>query len=189
MMASFNIKTSEMENDSREQLLEAFTQIYEAYYKRVFKYICYRIDDQSMAEEICSQIFERIMIKYPSFSGNDKSFESWLFTIAKNTLNDYYRKKQRIFHFPLDYIMDKIAPKSSPDEYILTEENNAYLLQALKHLNERERALVSLKYGAELKNTEIAQLMDLSESNVSVILCRSLKKLKKILVSGGFRYE
>lgn len=85
--------------------------------------------------------------------------------------------------------MDKIAPKSSPDEYILTEENNAYLLQALKHLNERERALVSLKYGAELKNTEIAQLMDLSESNVSVILCRSLKKLKKILVSGGFRYE
>lgn len=76
MMASFNIKTSEMENDSREQLLEAFTQIYEAYYKRVFKYICYRIDDQSMAEEICSQIFERIMIKYPSFSGNDKSFES-----------------------------------------------------------------------------------------------------------------
>lgn len=82
-----------------------------------------------------------------------------------------------------------ISPKPSPDELILTKENNSYLFEALSRLNEKERSVVSLKYGADLKNTEIAKLMGLSESNVSVILYRSLKKLKKILVSGGFKYE
>lgn len=188
-MESLNFKQHENEIMSKESMVDEFTKIYELYYKRIYKYICYRINDQYMAEDLCSQVFERIIAKYSSFSGNSITFESWIFTIAKNTLNDYYRKNNKIFHFPLDYIMDKFSPKSSPDEQILTEENNSYLLQALTHLNERDRSVVSLKYGAELKNTEIAQLMGLSESNVSVILCRSLKKLEKFLTNGGFKYE
>lgn len=170
-------------------MMEEFTQIYEAYYKRVFKYICYRIDDQHMAEELCSEVFEKIIAKYDSFSGNKMTLESWVFTIARNTITDYYRKKNQRVHFSLDYIMDLVSSKPSPDELILTEENNAYLFQALAHLSGRDRSVVSLKYGAELKNTEIAELMGLSESNVSVILCRSLRKLKKILARGGFKYE
>lgn len=181
------------ENEKRiahaETTVDQFTQIYEMYYKRVFKYICYRIDDQHMAEELCSQVFERIITKYGSFSGNDESLDSWVFTIARNTLTDHYRKKAQRFHFSLDSIMDMVSSKPSPDDLILTEENNTYLLRALGKLGERERSVVSFKYGAGLKNTEIAKLMGLSESNVSVILCRSLKKLKKILVSGGFKYE
>lgn len=183
------IDGNENEINATKTTVEQFTQIYEKYYERVFKYICYRIDDQHMAEELCSQVFERIITKYSSFSGNKESFDSWIFTIARNTLTDHYRKKKQRFHFSLDYIMDRVSSKPSPDELVLTEENNAYLFQALGHLNERERSVVSFKYGAGLKNTEIAKLMGLSESNVSVILCRSLKKLKKILVSGGFKYE
>lgn len=167
-----------------------FTEIYKTYYKRVFKYICYRIDDQHMAEDLCSQVFEKIIEKYSSFSRNNMTFEGWIFAIARNTITDYHRKnKRRGFHFSLDYIIDMVSSKPSPDDMILTEEKNSYLFQALAHLNERDRAVVSLKYGAELKNTEIAKLMGLSESNVSVILCRSLKKLQKNLVRGGFKYE
>ncbi|MHC1749142.1 MAG: RNA polymerase sigma factor [Cellulosilyticaceae bacterium] len=175
--------------NTTETTLDEFTKIYEAYYKRVFKYICYRIDDQHMAEELCSHVFEKIIVKYNSFSGNKLTLESWIFTIARNTITDYYRKKNQRLHFSLDHIIDMVSPKPSPDELILAEENNAYLFHALAKLNERDRSVVSLKYGAELRNTEIAELMGLSESNVSVILCRSLKKLKKILACGGFKYE
>lgn len=190
-METVNCEIDENEtkiNDTETTVCQ-FTQIYETYYKRVFKYICYRIDDQHMAEELCSQVFERIIVKYSSFSGNDDSLNSWIFTIAKNTITDHYRKKKQRFHFSLDYIIDMVSSKPSPDELILTEENNSYLFQALGQLGERDRSVVSYKYGAGLKNTEIAELMGLSESNVSVILCRSLKKLNKILVSGGFKYE
>lgn len=141
-MESVNFKPheSETETNDTQKMVNEFTKIYKQYYKRVFKYIC-------------------------------------------------YRTKEKKFHFSLDYIIDMISPKPSPDELILTKENNSYLFEALSRLNEKERSVVSLKYGADLKNTEIAKLMGLSESNVSVILYRSLKKLKKILVSGGFKYE
>ena len=82
-----------------------------------------------------------------------------------------------------------ISSKPSPDEFVLTEENNSYLIKSLKRLNEKERSIVSFKYGAGLKNVEISKLMGLSESNINIILYRSLKKLKKFLVSGGFKYE
>lgn len=191
MMESVNFKPheSETETNDTQKMVNEFTKIYKQYYKRVFKYICYRINDQHMAEELCSQVFEKIIEKYNSFSGDEKTLESWIFTIARNTVTDYYRTKEKKFHFSLDYIIDMISPKPSPDELILTKENNSYLFEALSRLNEKERSVVSLKYGADLKNTEIAKLMGLSESNVSVILYRSLKKLKKILVSGGFKYE
>lgn len=191
MMESVNFKPheSETETNDTQKMVNEFTKIYKQYYKRVFKYICYRINDQHMAEELCSQVFETIIEKYNSFSGDEKTLESWIFTIARNTVTDCYRTKEKKFHFSLDYIIDMISPKPSPDELILTKENNSYLFEALSRLNEKERSVVSLKYGADLKNTEIAKLMGLSESNVSVILYRSLKKLKKILVSGGFKYE
>lgn len=175
-------------NDGPSQL-DTFMEIYEAYYKRVFKFICYRVSDSHMAEELCSQVFERIISKYGTFSGSGVKLESWIFTIARNTITDYYRSKEKRFHFSLDAIIDMISPKGSPDEHILKGENNSYLLQALARLNDKERSVISLKYGAELKNTEIAKQLGLSESNVSVILCRGLKKLKKILISGGFKYE
>lgn len=187
MNCEINKKQNEIKHT--ETTVDQFTQIYNEYYKRVFKYICYRVNDQDMAQELCSQVFERIIVKYSSFSGSDECLSSWIFTIARNTITDYYRKKNQRFHFSLDYISNMLSSKPSPDECVLAEENNAYLFQALEKLSERERSVIAFKYGGGLKNREIAELTALSESNVSVILCRSLKKLKKILISRGFKYE
>ncbi|MFD1909331.1 sigma-70 family RNA polymerase sigma factor [Paenibacillus rhizoplanae] len=49
---------------------------------------------------------------------------------------------------------------------------------ALDTLSPKERNLIALKFGADLKNTEIARITGISESNVGVILYRSMRKLK-----------
>lgn len=46
-----------------------------------------------------------------------------------------------------------------------------------------------MKYGAGLKNSEIAQVMGVSESNIGVVVYRSLKKLHISLKAGGFKNE
>jgi len=51
----------------------------------------------------------------------------------------------------------------------------------LAKLSDKERNIIALKYAAELKNTDIAEIMGISDSNVGVILFRSLKKLRKEL--------
>jgi RNA polymerase sigma-70 factor (ECF subfamily) len=52
------------------------------------------------------------------------------------------------------------------------------LTKALDILNKSERNIIGLKFGANLKNTEIAKILGITESNVGVIICRAMKKLK-----------
>lgn len=102
VMETVNFEIYEEKNKTNfyEITVCEFTEIYKTYYKRVFKYICYRIDDQHMAEDLCSQVFEKIIEKYSSFSRNNMTFEGWIFAIARNTITDYHRKnKRRGFHF------------------------------------------------------------------------------------------
>ena len=51
----------------------------------------------------------------------------------------------------------------------------------MREFPQREQDIVSLKFDAELSNTQIAQIMDLTEANVRVILFRTLRKLREIM--------
>lgn len=176
---------------AREEILssEEFTRIYNFYYKRVYKYICYRINNQYAAEDICSQVFETLISKYHTFSEEKSRFEVWLFAIVRNSVTDYYRRLKKGSHFSLDSLLDMVLPKPSPEELMIRDDNNQELFKALAKLRDKERNILAMKYAAGLKNTEIAALLGVSESNIGVVVYRSLKKLHKALEAGGFKYE
>lgn len=80
---------------------DEFSQIYEIYFNRVYKYICYRINNHYEAEDLCSQVFETVITKYHTFSEEKAKFDVWLFAIARNTVTDYFRSRKKRFHFSL----------------------------------------------------------------------------------------
>lgn len=161
-----------------------FTYIFETYYKRVFNFIYYRVNCRYTAEDLTSQIFEKVMLKFDTYS-ESKSFEVWLFTIARNVVNDYFRSLKRHNFLSIDAIKELISKERTPEDIVEIAETNGKLLKALNVLNERERGIVALKFGADLKNVEIAEVLDLTESNVGVILFRTMKKLKEELEREG----
>lgn len=158
-----------------------FTYIFEDYYKRVYNYIYYRINSHHSAEDLTSQIFEKVMIKIGTYDKEKAPFEVWLFGIAKNVVNDYFRDLNKHNIFSIDSIKELVSGKNSPEDIVVIKETNEKLSNAIKILNTRERNIIALKFGANLKNVEIAEVLNLSESNVGVILYRSMKKLKKEL--------
>jgi len=166
-----------------------FTEIYEMYFDRVYKYIYYRIQNQYEAEDICSQVFERVISKYTTFSEEKAKFDVWLFAIVRNAVTDYYRTRKKRFHFSLDSVTDFILPKPSPEELAIRDDVHQALLQALAKLRDKERNIIALKFAAGLKNSEIAELLGKSESNIGVVVHRSLRKLQKILETGGLKDE
>ncbi|MFC0416772.1 sigma-70 family RNA polymerase sigma factor [Cytobacillus solani] len=168
---------------------ERFAEIYDAYYRRIYKYICYRINNHYAAEEICSHVFEVMIFKYNSFSPDKSKFEVWLFAIARNAVTDYFRSQKKRLTFSLDSISDMFLPKSSPEEIVIREDNHEALFKALAKLSDKERNIIAMKYAAGLKNVEIAELLGVSGSNIGVVLYRCLKKLQKELEKGGFQYE
>lgn len=159
--------------------------IFEAYYKRVYNYIYYRVNSHYTTEDLASQVFEKILLKINTYSEKKSPFEVWLFAIARNVVNDYYRslKIQRIFS--IDTIKELVSKEKTPEEIIVSEEMNDNLLQTMDILNKRERNIIALKFGANLRNKDIAEILDITESNVGVILYRLLKKLKQQIEREG----
>lgn len=178
-----NLSTREVQKDLNME--EEFTYIFGTYYKRVYNFIYYRVNNHYTAEDLTSQVFEKVMLKIHTYDENKSPFEVWLFTISRNITNDYFRSLQKHKFFSIDTIKNLISKKKNPEDIVEIAETNDELSNALKVLNERERNIVALKFGAGLKNVEIAKVLDLTESNVGVILFRTMKKLKKELERKG----
>lgn len=70
-----------------------FAAVFEAYYKRIFNYIAYRVSCRYTAEDLASQVFEKTLSKLPGYSPEKAPLEVWLFAIARNVVNDYYRMR------------------------------------------------------------------------------------------------
>lgn len=164
---------------------EEFSEIFKAYYKRVYNYIYYRVNCQYVAEDLTSEVFEAVMVKRDSYSKEKAPFEVWVFAIARNKVNDHFRGLKKRNFFSLDVIKDFISGDKTPESEAIEAEENRELFKALETLDKRERNVVALKFGAQLKNIEIAQVLDITESNVGVILYRTMKKLKKEIESVG----
>ncbi|MBU3092137.1 sigma-70 family RNA polymerase sigma factor [Clostridium sp. CM028] len=174
---------------TEELCKEEIAHIFEIYYKRVFNYMYYRVNSIETSEDLTSQVFEKIMFKIDMYSKHKSPFEVWMFAIARNIVNDYFRSLKKHKLFSIDTIKDLVSKGKTPEEIILSAESNSELSKALKMLNERDRNIVSLKFGANLKNQEIAQILDITEGNVGVILYRTMKKLKKKIEEEREQYE
>lgn len=164
---------------------EAFAEVYDYYFARVYNYVRSRVNLNSIADDITSQIFERILVKMDTFHPERGSFSAWLFTIAHNIISDYLRVQQRQRWISLEVGRELACTRPGPEEVYLFQESQQELQEALGHLNDRDRNLIGLKFWAGLNNRQIAQITGLSDSNVGTILYRSIRRLRVILENEG----
>lgn len=135
-----------------------FTMIFEAYYKRIFNYVAYRVNSIHTAEDLTSLVFEKTLAKLSTYSQEKAPLEVWLFAIARNVVNDHYRSLKRRSFFSLDVVKELVSSRKDPENLILQGERNGKLNEALNTLSSKERNIVALKFGANLRNKEIATL-------------------------------
>ncbi|MDD7362834.1 MAG: sigma-70 family RNA polymerase sigma factor [Peptoniphilus sp.] len=157
----------------------AFETVYEQYFTRVFKFVSYRLSDRDAAQDVTSDIFQKVYLNLASYDEDLGSFDVWIFTIARNTLNDYYRRRSKRRWIPLFKLNDSLPSSEDVGEHIEREEERAHLHSLVQQLKPRDRMILSYKFGAELSNGAIAELMDLEPGHVAVIVHRLLKQLKK----------
>jgi len=160
---------------------DAFTDIFNRYYNRVFNYMHFRLGNLYEAEELSSQVFEHVLQKMSTYNPELAPFEVWLFAVARNIINDHYRRQKRWSWLPLESIKNLVSRLPSPEENALKNEEHRLLLSSLASLDDRQRNIIALKFAGGFKNREIAQLTGLSESNVGVLIYRSLNQLRELL--------
>jgi len=152
--------------------------LYTDHVGRIYNFFRYRTGDNTTAEDLTAATFEKAWRRRSQFRGSPEGFTAWLFTIARNTANDHFRKSPALV--ALEAVSHLAAPYSTAEQ-VEQESEFKRLVTALNRLPERERDILTLKYGADLNNRQIAQQLQLSESNVGTILNRTLQKLRSEL--------
>ncbi|HXS82038.1 MAG TPA: sigma-70 family RNA polymerase sigma factor [Methylomirabilota bacterium] len=142
---------------------------------RVYNYFRYRVGDGAVAEDLTSRTFEKAWVARNRYRRDLAGFATWLMTIARNVAIDHYRRRRD--HAPLE-AAEHVAGGDDPHHLAERREQLERLSRLLGQLPDRDRELVSLKYGAELTNRAIAKQMKLTETNVGTLLHRAVQKLR-----------
>ena len=142
---------------------------------RLYNYFRYRLGHEGVAEDLTSVVLEKAWLKRHRYRKDRAAFSVWLFSIAKNEVVSYLRKRQ-VF---LPISMAETASDKTIEHSLEHSQDIHQLSRLLAGLSERERELISLKFGADLNNREISTVTGLSESNVGTILSRVLQKLRE----------
>ena len=154
-----------------------FGAIYEENYTKIFNYVYYRLLNREDTEDVVSDVFFKAMDNIKSFDGIRANVSTWLFRIAANAVNDFYRTKKKIVQLPLEDV-ELLAPDTICDDMI-RDDDSRRLRECLMALDDRTRTVIAMRYWGEMSYAAIADLTGLNEKNVSMILSRGLHKLRE----------
>ncbi len=151
-------------------------EIYLEYRDKISHYVRSRISITQEAEDLVSEIFEKICTKLEYYDSSKAALSTWVYTIARNTLTDHFRVSRETTELP-----EEIPLTFDPYADIYNEETLKELGQALLSLTEPERELIILLYYDGLKLTQISEKMGLSYGQTKILHNKALKNLRSFL--------
>ncbi len=157
---------------------EVFGFLYEKYYRAIFVFIDRRTADRQTADDLTSQVFLKAMLNLPKYQFKGLPFSAWLYRIAANQVNEFYRNSNRrrvvsIGEEHLDRLFSEISATGKTESSDLV----SYLLN---QLDQAEVTLLELRFFEDRPFKEIAFILDITENNAKVKTYRIIEKLRKI---------
>lgn len=152
----------------------AFGQLYDLFFQRIYKFIFYRVSHKQIAEDLAEEVFLKAHTKLASLSQSNL-FEGWLFQIARNSVIDYYREKK--LTVDLTEVENTLEYETNIVDLLTLQYQQAILLKLIKELDGQQQTVIKLKFLEDLKNSEIAEILNTTENNIRVIQHRALNKL------------
>jgi len=157
---------------------EAFAQLYEAYFDKIYRYVTFKLGNEMEAEDITQQVFLNTLQSISSFKWKGVPFSAWLFRIAHNQVVDHLRKKRRAT-VPLDESLP--ASNDNPQQLAEHKLDIERLLSASGRLTEAQREVISLRFSSELPVAEVARVMGKSQGAVKALQHSAILALRRAL--------
>ncbi len=132
--------------------------------RRIYAYAAYRLGDGPDAEDATSDAFERALRYRSSFDPRKGTPAAWMIGIARRSVDEILAARTPLLAEPPE------EPTYDRDSAVRID-----LTRALDRLDERDRELVALRYGADLTAKQIAAQLDsdVTQSTINSTICVS----------------
>ena len=154
----------------------AFAPLYERYVDRIFAYALTLTQNRELAEDVTAATFARAVEELPRFEWRGVPYSAWLYRVAANLVA---RDRRRPGWIELNPQLGDDAP--GPEDAAVWGDRAAEVRAAVATLPPDQRQAVLLRFGGELRNREIAEIMGRSEGAVKLLTFRALTTLRRRL--------
>lgn len=169
---------------------EVFGKIYDEYYPKIFRYVLRRTAYLEIAQDITSEAFLKALNKLWQFRWRNISFSSWIYKIATNEINQYYRSgKYR--PISLDEMQNKgFEPLSARDmqaEIIEAQEelkrHQVFLIcqEKISRLGIKYQEVITLRFFEQKQIKEISEILGKPEGTIKSLLHRGMENLRILI--------
>ena len=153
--------------------LSALGELYDTHALRIFRYIYHRLGDQSLAEDLTSEVFVRFLHAHAT----PDNAAAFLYRIAHNLVVDYLRQRQSV-QLPED---SPSGDREDPAYLAELESERALLRRAIARLTPDQQQVIALKFLEGLSNEEVARVIDKPIGAVKALQHRALAALRTML--------
>ncbi|MFA5840818.1 MAG: RNA polymerase sigma factor [Candidatus Paceibacterota bacterium] len=160
----------ETKEEKREKL---FIELYDIHADAIFRFCFFKTGNREIAKDLTQDTFIKVF-KY-LVKDDIVNYKAFIYTIAKNTVIDYWRKAKSVSENQLpEGFLESVAEKDNTDTAI----DYSIFLSLLDKLSESDREVILLRYVDDMSSRDMAELLDERENTILVRISRAREKLK-----------
>lgn len=157
----------------------AFSQLYEAYFDKIYRYCCIKLGNEMEAEDMTQQVFIKALNSICSYECKGVPFSAWLFRIAHNQIIDHYRKQSKRGTVNIEDL--SLPSRDDPEGTVERKMEIERVSQASKLLTRAQQEVISLRFAAEMSIAEVAKVMGKTEGAIKALQHSAIGTLRKVL--------
>lgn len=160
---------------------ERFAPLYDKYYKQIFLFIYRRTDKEELTADLTSQVFLKAIVNLPGYVFKGFPFSAWLFRIAINEVNQFYRNKKNTRAISIEDSGIERIKEELDEAKEDNEEQEKLLMESFIYLEQDEVQLLELRFFENRAFRDVGYLLGITENNAKVKTYRVLDKMKRII--------
>lgn len=171
--------------DLREFDAHIIGAIYDQYFSEVYRYVLYRMGDETLAEDIASDVFVRLLEASQSGHAPQTNLKGWLIGTASHVVTDHLRRKYRRPEEEISESMPDRNPSIAAE--VDQREQNRMVNAAYAQLTPEQQHVLALRFGQGYSLEETATFMNKNINAVKALQFRALSALQREV--GEVNYE
>lgn len=159
--------------------------VYDRYFPDVYRFVLYKLGNETLAEDIASDVFVRLLEAVKTRRGPQTNIKSWLLATASHAVTDQLR---RVYRRPTEALSDSLPDLASSltDEFDRRQQADS-VRQAYAQLTPEQQNVLALRFGDGYSLEETATMMQKKVNAVKALQFRALAALQRNI--GEVTYE